>query len=359
MPTHFRLSLLLLCLWLSAACGGQAAGEQEVAIAVALTQTAAALPATPAPATPTPAPAAQTPAPATAAPAAPEPAPLPARESAKTLTVRIDPAQGPPVVAAFYMDIVGAMPGGEPFYTAVGPGPGPVTLTMPFQESGFVYAYSLDPNDSSYFAAWAPEGGLAYVSASEAVLQRPPDPCNAAYHLQATQDGRFPATPTEEQLLQLDCVAVGPPPATDLDPTFWYRLTNQFLGEGRALDTYGDGENAPLMGQAGDYSGQLWKLTPVADGYYRLTNQFLGEGRALDTYGDGLNAPFMGQAGDYSGQLWQITPVAGGYYRLTNQFLGGGRALDTYADGENALFMNQTGDYSGQFWQITPVQPIQ
>jgi hypothetical protein len=98
-------------------------------------------------------------------------------------------------------------------------------------------------------------------------------------------------------------------PAAGIDTTQWYRLTNQFLGEGRALDTYADGENAPFMGQTGDYSGQYWKLTPIGDGWYRLTNQFLGDGRALDTYADGENAPFMGQTGDYSGQAWKLTPM--------------------------------------------------
>jgi hypothetical protein len=46
-------------------------------------------------------------------------------------------------------------------------------------------------------------------------------------------------------------------------PQMWYRLTNQFLGEGRALDTYGDGDNAPFMAQTDYYTGQYWKLTPI------------------------------------------------------------------------------------------------
>ena len=63
------------------------------------------------------------------------------------------------------------------------------------------------------------------------------------------------------------------------------------------------------MGQSGEHSGQRWRLTPVGGGNYRLTNDYLGEGRSLDTYSDGANAPFMGQSGEYSGQLWKLTKL--------------------------------------------------
>lgn len=39
-------------------------------------------------------------------------------------------------------------------------------------------------------------------------------------------------------------------------------MTNQGLGKGQSLDTYSDGENAPFMGETGEYSGQFWKLSP-------------------------------------------------------------------------------------------------
>lgn len=54
----------------------------------------------------------------------------------------------------------------------------------------------------------------------------------------------------------------GAPPA--IDPNQHYRLTNNFLGTARALDTFSNGDNKPFMGATDkDYSGQHWKLTPV------------------------------------------------------------------------------------------------
>ncbi len=41
---------------------------------------------------------------------------------------------------------------------------------------------------------------------------------------------------------------------------------------------------------------------PFAAGWYRLTNMFLKEARSLDTYSNANNAPFMGQTGNFSGQ---------------------------------------------------------
>lgn len=137
----------------------------------------------------------------------------------------------------------------------------------------------------------------------------------------------------------------------------WYRLTNRYLNTGRALDTYSNANNSPFMGNSGNYSGQYWKVSPIAgrSGYYRLSNYFLGVGRSLDTYSNGNNVPFMGSTGNYSGQMWKFLPTGDGYHRLTNSFLGIGRSLDTYSDSNNSPFMGTTGNYSGQHWMITRI----
>ena len=157
------------------------------------------------------------------------------------------------------------------------------------------------------------------------------------------------------QALPLPSVAADE--ATDqIDTNQWYRLTNSFLGEDYALDTYGD-THEPFMGDSGNYSGQYWKFTSEGNGYYRLSNMFLGDGRSLDTYSD-THEPFMGDSGNYSGQYWKLTPLGDGNYRLTNMFLGDGRSLDTYSD-TFAPFMGDTGNYSGQFWKLTPLGSIE
>lgn len=146
--------------------------------------------------------------------------------------------------------------------------------------------------------------------------------------------------------------------AQKINTNMYYRLTNSFLGESRALDTYSNGGNKPFMATTGNYSGQYWKFTDLGNGYYRLTNMFLGEERALDTYSGTENKPFMGKTGNYSGQYWKLTPTGNGYYRLTNMFLENGRSLDTYSNAGNKPFMGQTGNYSGQYWKLTPLKKI-
>ena len=141
----------------------------------------------------------------------------------------------------------------------------------------------------------------------------------------------------------------------EFDPNTWYRMTNQFLGFDRSLQTFGGGDSGLFLGTTGDDISQNWKITSLGEDTYRLTNQLLGEAFALDTYADGNNDPFMAESGDSSGQYWKITPLDGGFYRLTNELLGEGRALDTAGDGDNAPFMGQTGDFSGQYWSFTPV----
>lgn len=157
-------------------------------------------------------------------------------------------------------------------------------------------------------------------------------------------------------------VAPAPPvnnlPAATVDVNYYYRLSNTFLGEGRSLDTYSNGNNDPFMGKTGNYTGQYWQLSSLSNGYYRLTNSFLGSGRSLDTYGGNDNRPFMGQTGNFSGQYWKLTELRPGVYRLTNSFLGDLRSLDTYSGNANQPFMGKSGNYSGQMWVLTRLSRI-
>lgn len=43
-----------------------------------------------------------------------------------------------------------------------------------------------------------------------------------------------------------------------------YRLTTLWQGEGLSLDIVNDGTNTtPLLAKTGNFSGQLWKVSPV------------------------------------------------------------------------------------------------
>ncbi len=140
-----------------------------------------------------------------------------------------------------------------------------------------------------------------------------------------------------------------------IDTRYYYRLTNAFLGRGRALDTYSN-THEPFMARARNVTGQYWKLTPLGSGFYRLTNRFLGDRRALDTYSD-THEPFMARARNVTGQYWKLTPVGNGRFRLTNRFLGSGRSLDTYSDSHEP-FMGRSGNFTGQFWRFEKLRLI-
>jgi len=147
-----------------------------------------------------------------------------------------------------------------------------------------------------------------------------------------------------------------PPPT--IDPERWYHLTNDFLGEERALEVDSAEQDLPYMGRTRTSGGQLWRLSPVQSGLYRITNQRLGEGWALGLDPQDPSVPRLVPAGKSPQQLWKLTPQEEGYWRLTNQALGKKQALDTYSDGDNAPFMGETGEYSGQFWKLSDAGKI-
>jgi hypothetical protein len=151
-------------------------------------------------------------------------------------------------------------------------------------------------------------------------------------------------------------VAVAPA-SIEIDPSASYRLTTQWLGDGKSLDILNDGtNNHPWLADSGPYSGQYWNLTPLGNGYYRLTTGWLGAEKSLDIINDGSNnnKPVMTNSGAYTGQYWKLTPLAGGFVRLTTQWLGDGKSLDVINDGtNNQVILTETANVSGQYWKLT------
>lgn len=150
--------------------------------------------------------------------------------------------------------------------------------------------------------------------------------------------------------------------AQSIEPGAYYRLSSQWQGEGLSLDVINDGKNNQIqLARTGEYSGQLWKFTPMPGGFYRITSQWQGEGKSLDVVNDGKNNRLqLADTGDYSGQFWKIIPQGNGYAKLTTQWQGDGKALDVINDGRNnRLQLANSGNYSGQFWKLTKYQPAQ
>jgi len=87
-----------------------------------------------------------------------------------------------------------------------------------------------------------------------------------------------------------------------------YSLRTALSGDGFSLDVVNDGTNESLvLAETGAYSGQAWTLTRQDDATYKLTNDFTGPQKSVDTYSD-THEPCLG-SGDSSGQHWKLTPV--------------------------------------------------
>ncbi|HEX8705903.1 MAG TPA: hypothetical protein VF815_44115 [Myxococcaceae bacterium] len=151
-----------------------------------------------------------------------------------------------------------------------------------------------------------------------------------------------------------------PPVSSDFDARCYYRLTTLWQGEGMSLDILHDGKanNVPLLARTGNYTGQLWKLTPEANGFYRLTTQWRGTSLSLANAAG--NRPLLVNSADVPEQRWKLIAEPNGIYRLTTQAQGDALSLDIVNDGRanNIPTLSKTGcNDSGQLWKVTPVYP--
>lgn len=144
------------------------------------------------------------------------------------------------------------------------------------------------------------------------------------------------------------------------DPSYYYRLTNDYRGPNESLDSYPDGTYNCWMGPTGNYSGQLWYFLPIAGsgGYYTMQNLYGGSGRALEGAASPgqcfLVGPF--NPGEYTGMMWKPVSAAAyspGRYYLQN-WGSSAKSLDTPLFNNIAWpSMQTTGAFSGQFWLFT------
>lgn len=141
------------------------------------------------------------------------------------------------------------------------------------------------------------------------------------------------------------------------DTSFYYRLTNNFLGPDQALDVSPDGSGGLMMAKTADQSGQFWRLIDLGAGKYALRTLYLGDCFSLDVINDSINdTPWLAPTGNFSGQSWTLTPWGDGTYKLTNDFTGPGKSLNVYSDSHKPFL--DTGDHTGQHWELTRITQI-
>lgn len=143
-----------------------------------------------------------------------------------------------------------------------------------------------------------------------------------------------------------------------VDTSFYYQLTNSFLGSNQALNVKPDGSGQLEMSTKDGDSKQLWKMVDLGGGKYALRTEYLGDCFSLDVMNNRRkDTPWIAPTGNYPGQSWSLTPRSDGTYRLTNDFTGPGRFLDTTGDTHKPILA--PGDASGQHWTLTPAKKIE
>jgi hypothetical protein len=102
-----------------------------------------------------------------------------------------------------------------------------------------------------------------------------------------------------------------PASAQSVDPSFYYKLSTQFRGNGMKLDVFNGGpkNNLTRLEPDQDVSGQFWRFVSDSEGAFRLSTLFHGPSMCLDIFNGGANnnQPHLVKCADLTGQLWRLT----------------------------------------------------
>ena len=137
-----------------------------------------------------------------------------------------------------------------------------------------------------------------------------------------------------------------------------YYLVNKRYGNGFALDAVYEGEfiDKMKMGKAGKYGNQIWLMKPAGNNLFTLTTKlhdFDKKNRSLDVDPEKKEFVKMAQSGNFSGQKWKMIPVVGDYFRLTTEFLGDGKTLEAVTFFKYYIEMRKAAaDDKGQQWVL-------
>ncbi len=182
---------------------------------------------------------------------------------------------------------------------------------------------------------------------------------------------------------------VGTSTAASIEPTntiesqfksdYFYRVTNNFLGAGLALDilvTDGTGSRRVNMSATGNNIGQYWQLMRIPpklqttsltrrqvernpQPQYWISTLYLGQRIRLEVASKDPILPKMADADDlHLGQRWWADEWDDGTWALSNEMNGKKWNMSSYAD-TNELFMRGDDDDDGQHWVIGQINKIQ
>lgn len=140
----------------------------------------------------------------------------------------------------------------------------------------------------------------------------------------------------------------------------FYRITNNWLGDSKALSHTKETFRFLRMRDSANKEGQLWKRKPAKNGGYFITSKRYGDAFALEAIYQGkfIDKMRMAKSGDFGNHIWLMKPDGRGYYTLTtalHDYDKKGRSLDVDPAKTDRVRMAPSGNFSGQKWKMTPV----
>lgn len=140
----------------------------------------------------------------------------------------------------------------------------------------------------------------------------------------------------------------------------YYRITNNWLGDSKALSHTKSTHRFLRMRDSGNKEGQLWKKIPAKNGGFYIVNKRYGNSFAMEAIYEGnfIDKMQMRKTGDFGNLMWLMKPDGRGFYTLTtilHNYDKKNRSLDVDATKKDRVKMAPTGNYSGQKWKMTPV----
>jgi Ricin-type beta-trefoil lectin domain len=149
---------------------------------------------------------------------------------------------------------------------------------------------------------------------------------------------------------------------TQIDPTFFHKLSTEFRGPGMSLDVFNGGpkDNFTHLQPTADFSGQFWHFvlehpaTATTPHIYKLRSLFRPMCLDIVNGGPDDNKAHLAQCALVSGQEWVATRE-GGMFRMTTLFRGPSMCLDIVNGGpdNDQAHLTPCGNFTGQKWLLT------
>jgi hypothetical protein len=141
-----------------------------------------------------------------------------------------------------------------------------------------------------------------------------------------------------------------------------YRLTNEFLGSSRSLES--DPQGRVSMAPSNNAAGQRWFAVADSTGKFRIFNELLGPQWSLASTANSDYPTMKPTDASSLRQMWRVAEARDGFYQIVQQSAGVEWALDNEQDGPNTPVLAQRGENGGQLWKMTqlgaavPVSPL-